>query len=57
MHPSRAGYRTATLCSVDESKTLSNYHRVTDVPAAVVYETIGRSVDLTEAIVRDLAPA
>lgn len=55
VHPSRAGMATATFCSVDAAKALSNYHRVTDTPENLCYETVGRAVDLAEAVIRDLA--
>ena len=40
--PSRAGYPTATLCSMDRYKALSNYHQMTDTPENVNYRTVRR---------------
>ena len=40
--PSRAGYPTATLTSVDRHKALSNYHLMTDTPENVDYTTVSR---------------
>jgi hypothetical protein len=52
--PSRAGYRTATLCSMNAWKGLDNYHRPTDVPENVNYETVEAALDLSEALARRL---
>lgn len=53
--PSRAGYPTATLCSMDEVKAIPNYHLMTDTPENVDYGTVGHALDLTEAVARALA--
>jgi Peptidase family M28 len=53
--PSRAGYRTATLCSMNAWKSLDNYHRPTDVPENVDYSTVESALELTEALARRLA--
>ena len=53
--PSRAGYRTATLCSMNAWKGLDHYHRPTDVPENVDYSTVESALDLTEALARRLA--
>ncbi len=53
--PSRAGYPTATLASVDRYKALSNYHRMTDTPANVDFTTVRAALELTEAVARELA--
>ncbi len=53
--PSRAGYPTATLCSMDRNKTLSNYHQMSDTPDNVDYRTVRHALLLTEAVARELA--
>jgi hypothetical protein len=53
--PSRAGYRTATLCSMNAWKGLDHYHRPTDVPSNVDYSTVESALELTEALARRLA--
>jgi hypothetical protein len=51
--PSRAGFPTATLTSVDRYKLLSNYHLMTDTPDNVRYETVVDAVEVTEAVIRE----
>jgi Zn-dependent M28 family amino/carboxypeptidase len=53
--PSRAGYPTATLASMNRYKALSNYHLMSDTPANVNYRTVRQALMLTEAVARDLA--
>jgi Zn-dependent M28 family amino/carboxypeptidase len=53
--PSRAGYPTATLVSINRYKALSNYHLMTDTPANVDYATVGRALAVVEALARELA--
>jgi hypothetical protein len=53
--PSRAGFPTATLCSIDEVKTIPNYHLMTDTPENLDYATVGHALDLTEALARAVA--
>jgi Zn-dependent M28 family amino/carboxypeptidase len=53
--PSRAGYPTATLASIDRYKALSNYHRMTDTPENVDFTTVMAALELTEAVARELA--
>jgi Iap family predicted aminopeptidase len=53
--PSRAGYPTATLSSMDRYKALSNYHKMTDVPENVDYTTVLQALTITEAVARELA--
>jgi hypothetical protein len=36
-------------------KGLANYHKPTDVPENVDYETVERAARLTDAVVRELA--
>lgn len=53
--PSRAGYPTATLASMDRYKALSNYHQPSDTPENLDYRTVARAVEVSEAVVRELA--
>jgi hypothetical protein len=53
--PNRAGYPTATLCSMDRHKALSNYHQMTDTPENVDYRTVRQALVVTEAVARELA--
>lgn len=53
--PSRAGYPTATLASMDRYKALSNYHQPSDTPENLDYRTVARTVEVSEAVVRELA--
>jgi Zn-dependent M28 family amino/carboxypeptidase len=53
--PSRAGYPTTTITSMDRYKALSNYHRMTDTPQNVDYKTVVQALTLTEALARELA--
>jgi hypothetical protein len=53
--PSRAGYPTATLASMDRYKALSNYHQMTDTPENVDYRTIRQALVVADAVARELA--
>jgi Iap family predicted aminopeptidase len=53
--PSRAGYPTATIASMDRYKALSNYHKMSDTPENVDYTTVLQALTLTEAVARELA--
>jgi hypothetical protein len=53
--PSRAGYPTATLASIDRYKALSNYHQMTDTPENLDYRTVLHALAVTEATARELA--
>jgi hypothetical protein len=53
--PSRAGYPTATLTSMDRYKALSNYHRLSDTPDNVDYRTVRQALTITDAVARELA--
>jgi Zn-dependent M28 family amino/carboxypeptidase len=53
--PSRAGYPTATITSMDRYKALSNYHQMSDTPENVDYHTVLQALVLTEALARELA--
>lgn len=52
--PLRAGYPTATLVSVNEFKSIDNYHWPTDVPDNVNLGTVAHALTLAEAVVREL---
>jgi acetylornithine deacetylase/succinyl-diaminopimelate desuccinylase-like protein len=53
--PSRHGYPTVTLVSVDHRNLLPNYHLDSDVPERVDYSSIRQAVELVDSLVRDLA--
>jgi hypothetical protein len=53
--PSRAGFPTATLTSMNRYKALSNYHQMTDTPENVDYTTVRQAMIVTEALVHELA--
>jgi len=53
--PSRAGYPTATLASMDRYKALSNYHQMTDTPENLDYSTVHHALVVAEATARALA--
>lgn len=53
--PSRAGYPTATIASMDRYKALSNYHKMSDTPQNVDYVTVRQALSITEAVARELA--
>ena len=53
--PNRAGFRIATLTSVNRYKVASNYHQMSDTPDNVEYATVGAAVDLADALARKLA--
>jgi Zn-dependent M28 family amino/carboxypeptidase len=53
--PSRAGYPTATITSMDRYKALSNYHKMSDTPENVNYRTVFQALTLSEAVARELA--
>jgi hypothetical protein len=50
--PLRAGYRVATLASVDETKLPMNYHWPSDVPEALHWDTIERAIAVCEEFLR-----
>jgi len=52
--PSRAGYPTTTITSLDRYKTLSNYHKMSDTPENVDYTTVMQALILTGAVAREL---
>jgi hypothetical protein len=55
--PSRAGFPTALLTSLDRHKIIPNYHLMSDTPENVRYETLADAVAVTEAVVRALDDA
>jgi Zn-dependent M28 family amino/carboxypeptidase len=52
--PSRAGYPTTTITSIDRYKALSNYHQMSDTPENVDYGTVMQALILTDAVAREL---
>ena len=53
--PSRAGYPTTTITSMDRYKALSNYHKMSDTPENVDFRTVTQALVLCEAVVHALA--
>ncbi len=53
--PSRAGFPTATITSMDRYKALSNYHQMSDTPENVDYTTVLHALTVTEELARELA--
>jgi len=53
--PSRAGFATATLTSMDRYKALSNYHQMSDTAENLEYRTVMQALTVTEAVARALA--
>jgi hypothetical protein len=53
--PSKRGYRTATVVSIDDRGLLPNYHLDSDVPENVDYDCVTKAARLTEAVARTLA--
>jgi hypothetical protein len=51
----RAGFRVATLASVDETKLPMNYHWPTDVPDALHWSTIESAIAVCEQFLRTRA--
>lgn len=53
---SRAGYPSALLCSWEpDTKLVSNYHLFSDTPENLCWDTVGRAVDVVEAVAAELA--
>ena len=48
----RAGYRVATLASVDETKLPMNYHWPSDRPEALHWETIEQAIAVCDQYLR-----
>jgi hypothetical protein len=56
--PLRAGFRVATIASVDETKLPMNYHWPSDVPDALHWSTIESAIAVCEQFLRSRgAPA
>jgi hypothetical protein len=53
--PSRAGYPTTTLASIDRYKALSNYHQMSDTAANLDFTTVAHALTVVEAVARELA--
>jgi hypothetical protein len=53
--PSRAGYPTATLASVNRHKALANYHLMSDTPENLDYGTVTEALAVAETVARSLA--
>ena len=53
--PSRAGFPTATLASMDRYKALSNYHLMTDTPENLDYTTVVQALVVADELARELA--
>jgi hypothetical protein len=51
----RAGYRVATLASVDETKLPMNYHWASDRPEALHWETIEQAIAVCGQFLRTRA--
>jgi hypothetical protein len=52
----RAGYRVATLASVDETKLPMNYHWPNDIPDALHWGTIEQAIAVCEEFLRERSP-
>jgi len=53
--PNRAGFRIATLASMNRYNALSNYHLMSDTPENVDYRTVEQALTVTERLARTLA--
>jgi Zn-dependent M28 family amino/carboxypeptidase len=53
----RAGYRVATLASVDHTKLPLNYHWPSDTPSALHWDTIEDAIRVCEQLIRERASA
>ncbi|MDT4989140.1 MAG: hypothetical protein QOI74_3234 [Micromonosporaceae bacterium] len=53
--PTRFGYRTASVVSVDDRRLLPHYHLDSDLPENVDYACVAGAARLTEAVARTLA--
>jgi hypothetical protein len=52
--PLARGYQCASVCSVNQLKSPSNYHWPTDTPENVDYDTVTDAIRLSEAVIRRL---
>ena len=53
--PSRAGYPTATLVTVDELGMIPNYHLMSDTPENLDYSGIEGGIKIAVAVARELS--
>jgi hypothetical protein len=53
--PSRAGYPTATLVSVDRWKALTHYHQMSDTAENLHWRTVAHALLVCEQVARELA--
>jgi Zn-dependent M28 family amino/carboxypeptidase len=53
--PSRAGYPTATLASMNRYKALSNYHMMSDTPENIIQKTVSEALLVVEEVAKELA--
>jgi Zn-dependent M28 family amino/carboxypeptidase len=53
--PLRAGFPTATVVSLNEFKSIDNYHWPTDTPENVNLDTVDQALRLAEAVVGELS--
>jgi Zn-dependent M28 family amino/carboxypeptidase len=53
--PSRAGFPTTTLASMNRYKALAHYHQMSDTPENVDYRTVHQALVVSEAVARELA--
>jgi len=53
--PHRAGYPVANFCSVNDWKSVSNYHWPTDVPENVDYDTVADAARISYLVAERLA--
>jgi hypothetical protein len=53
--PSRAGYPTATIASMNRYKALSNYHMMSDTPENIVQKAVAQALLVVEEVAKELA--
>ena len=53
--PSRAGYPTACLASINRYKAITHYHRMDDTPEHISDRTLEHGLTVVEAVARELA--
>ena len=53
--PSRAGYPTACLASINRYKAITRYHRMDDTPEHITDRTLDHALTVVEAVARELA--
>ena len=55
LEPLAAGYPVVSICSCTDDKQPANYHWPNDIAENVDFGTVGRAIDLAEAMTRSLA--